>query len=78
MKDRILKGWNLRRIFYILIGLMLIVQSILVRQWFAILFGGYFFSMGLFAFGCASGNCGNGSCYTPPYRHKSENPDSSQ
>jgi hypothetical protein len=27
------------------------------QQWFGVVFGGYFASMGLFAFGCAAGNC---------------------
>jgi hypothetical protein len=27
------------------------------HQWFGVVFGGYFASMGLFAFCCAAGNC---------------------
>jgi hypothetical protein len=45
-------------------GTMVIVQSVMSHQWFAVLFGAYFASMGLFAFGCASGSCFGGSCTT--------------
>jgi hypothetical protein len=32
------------------------------KQWFGVAFGGYFASMGLFAFGCGAGNCYTGNC----------------
>jgi hypothetical protein len=38
-------------------GIAVIVQSVMSKQWFGVAFGGYFTSMGLFAFGCAAGNC---------------------
>ncbi len=43
-------------------GSAVIIQSVLSQQWFGVLFGGYFASMGLFAFGCAAGNCFGGNC----------------
>lgn len=65
MKQRLLTGWNFRRIMYAAIGIALIVQSIMVKEWFGILIGGYFAAMGVFAFGCAGGNCYGGNCNTP-------------
>lgn len=62
MKDRILKGWNLRRVMYLALGSFVIGQSIMTGQYFVILFGAYFASMGIFNFGCASGTC----AYVPP------------
>ncbi len=62
MKDRILKNWNFRRAIYVILGGLMIVQSIESRQWFTVVFGVYFASMGLFAFGCAGGNCFGGNC----------------
>ena len=50
------------RVFYIIIGGTLIVQSVLSRQWIGVVVGGYFAAMGVFAFGCASGNCYGGQC----------------
>jgi hypothetical protein len=44
-------------------GMMVIIQSVLEKQFVAVVFGGYFAAMGLFGFGCASG-----SCYTPNYQ----------
>lgn len=43
-------------------GIAVIIQSVMSKQWFGVLFGGYFASLGLFAFGCASGNCYGGNC----------------
>jgi hypothetical protein len=68
MKERILHGWNFMRVFYLLIGLAVIIESIISRQWPGIAFGGYFAAMGLFRFGCAAG-----TCYTaPPRRTKQD------
>ena len=62
MKERILTGWTFTRVLYILLGGFLIIQSAMIKQWPGIIFGGYFASMGLFAFGCAAGNCFSGNC----------------
>jgi len=64
MKDRILTGWNVQRIFYLIAGGGMIAISVSDRQWFGVVFGLYFAAMGLFAFGCASGNCFGGTCKT--------------
>lgn len=64
MKERILTNWTFSRVLFVVMGIMVIVQSVMSHQWFAVLFGAYFASMGLFAFGCASGNCFGGSCAT--------------
>jgi hypothetical protein len=57
MMNRILTGWNIPRVFYLVIGMIIFVQSIIQAEWVGIVFGGYFAAMGLFGFGCASGNC---------------------
>lgn len=57
MKHRILNGWTFPRIIYLMMGLIIIIQSIISRQWIGIFPGGYFVAMGLFALGCAGGNC---------------------
>ena len=61
MKERILTGWTLTRALYLIMGRYIVVQSVLDQQWVGILLGGYFATIGLFAFGCAAGNCGVGS-----------------
>ncbi|MCB9250880.1 MAG: hypothetical protein H6605_00295 [Flavobacteriales bacterium] len=62
MKERLFKNWTWVRVFYLVIGLLLIAQSIYEQMWFGIFFGGYFASMGLFAFGCAGGACISNQC----------------
>ncbi|MCX6186768.1 MAG: hypothetical protein NTU43_07200 [Bacteroidetes bacterium] len=57
MKERIMTGWTYTRGLYLLMGLVIIVQAFMAKQWMGVAFGGYFASMGLFAFGCASGSC---------------------
>jgi hypothetical protein len=66
MKERILNNWTFMRALYLLMGIAVIVQSVMSQQWFGVAFGGYFASMGLFAFGCAAGNCDSGNCVTKP------------
>ncbi|MFK5880000.1 MAG: hypothetical protein QM478_10975 [Flavobacteriaceae bacterium] len=62
MRDRILKNWTLVRVFYVLGGIIFIINSYMDEQWFGIMFGAYFAAMGIFSFGCASGNCAGGNC----------------
>lgn len=57
MKTRILTNWTFIRVLYLLMGGYIIFQSAIHEQWLGIVAGVYFASMGLFAFGCASGNC---------------------
>ena len=66
MKDRILKDWTVVRVLYIIIGTFLIMQSVKEQQGFGIFIGAYFAAMGLFRFGCASGNCYGGNCAVDP------------
>lgn len=66
MKERILTGWNVARVLYLAIGTLIIIQSSMDKQWIGVLLGSYFASMGLFAFGCASGNCYGGNCVVKP------------
>ncbi|TSJ42342.1 hypothetical protein [Fluviicola chungangensis] len=66
MKERILKNWTFTRALFLILGIIIITQSALRHEWVGILFGSYFASMGLFSFGCASGNCYGGNCEVKP------------
>jgi hypothetical protein len=57
MKQRIISGWNWVRIVYLVMGVLVIVQSIAVKEWTGALLGAWFASMGLFGLGCAAGSC---------------------
>lgn len=64
MKQKILTGWTWRRSLYAILGASLLIFSIIEKDWMGIIVGGYFTSMGVFAFGCAGGNCAGGACDT--------------
>jgi hypothetical protein len=57
MRERILTGWTFQRVMFIVLGLVVVVQSIIQQQWLGLILGSYFTAMGLFSFGCAAGNC---------------------
>ncbi len=63
MKDRIFKNWTIFRAFYLVLGLYIAVSSAIHYEWLGTLFGAYFASMGIFAFGCAAGQCAGGNCH---------------
>ena len=62
MLNRLITGWNFIRIIYVVIGVSLIGQFSSQAQWLGVLLGVYISAMGLFGFGCASGNCSDGNC----------------
>lgn len=66
MKERILTNWTFTRALYLIMGLFVMIQSVMGQQWFGVAFGSYIAAMGLFAFGCASGNCFGSNCSTEP------------
>lgn len=66
MKNRILTGWNFSRILYLLMGIVIIVQSVFSKQWSGVALGALLASMGIFAMGCASGACFGGIGTTKP------------
>lgn len=66
MKDRILSKWTFTRVLYVIMGIVVIIQSVMSKQWLGIGFGAYFTAMGVFAFGCAAGNCFGGNCKVTP------------
>ena len=72
MKKRLLTDWTIQRAIYVILGGIIIAQSIIEQQWPLVLAGAYFTSMGLFAFGCAAGNCYGGNCYREPTNVKPE------
>jgi hypothetical protein len=62
MKKSILRGWTLNRLLYLVMGIIIMVQSLIEKEWPGFLFGLFIGLMGLFSLGCAAGNCFGGSC----------------
>lgn len=57
MKQRILTGWTFGRVLYLVMGITILIQSVMIHQWMGMVLGSYFAAMGIFAFGCAAGSC---------------------
>lgn len=66
MKKRLLTGWTVMRVAYLVIGALVLVQAFTAGQWWGVALGSYVCLMGLFGFGCAGGNCAGGSCEVKP------------
>lgn len=52
-----LKNWNIRRVLYLLGGIMFAMIAAKDGVWWMALFGLYFIAMSIFRFGCAAGTC---------------------
>ena len=61
MKQAILSNWNFMRFVRLVLGIAIIVQSVLVKDWTMGILGVLFTSMPIFNIGC----CGVGGCATP-------------
>lgn len=61
MKQQILGNWNFMRFFRLALGIGIIVQSAIARDWTMLVVGLLFTTMPVFNIGC----CGTGGCATP-------------
>jgi hypothetical protein len=57
MKERILTGWTFMRALYLGMGVTLIIQAVMAKQYMLVALGGYFAAMSVFGIGCAGGRC---------------------
>lgn len=67
MKENLLTGWNFRRALFLIVGIIILVQSGAKSDWLGVALGSYFAAMGLFQIGCASG-----TCFTQPIISKND------
>ncbi len=61
MKQTIFSNWNFMRFLRLILGIVIIVQSIIIKDWPLALLGLLFTAMPVFNIGC----CGVGSCAVP-------------
>lgn len=61
MKNSILSGWNFMRVVRLALGIFIMVQGIVTKEWTFALPGGLFSLMPLFNIGC----CGASGCNVP-------------
>ena len=62
MKNVIFSNWNFMRVFRLIIGIAILVQSVIAKDMLFGLAGLLFSGMAVFNIGC----CGMGGCYTNP------------
>ncbi len=68
MKQAIFSNWNLMRFLRLALGIAIIVQSVVAKDWTMGIVGALFTVMPVFNIGC----CGAGGCATTPQKKTSE------
>jgi hypothetical protein len=71
MKHTIFSNWNFMRLIRLALGIVIIVQSIVIKDWAVGLLGIFFTSLPIFNIGC----CSTGGCYTTPKKITESNKD---
>lgn len=69
MKNILLNNWNLFRILRLILGIIIIFQSIYSKDWQMFIVGFLFAGLALFNIGC----CGANGCYTSTNLPKNNN-----
>jgi hypothetical protein len=62
MKHAVLSNWNFMRVLRLGLGIFIIVQSVIARDWTMGIIGAMFTAMPVFNIGC----CGAGGCAVDP------------
>lgn len=71
MADRILSGWNIMRMVRLALGIFIIVQGIVTKEWMFALLGVVFAIIPLLNIGC----CGTSGCGVPVSKSQKESED---
>ena len=66
MKQALLSNWNFMRVIRLVLGLFIMVQAALVKDWTMGLLGVFFTALPVLNIGC----CGTGGCATPPEKNR--------
>lgn len=71
MKNSILSGWNFMRAIRLALGIFIVVQGIVTKEWAFAILGGLFSLMPLLNIGC----CGASGCNVPVVRSRKPSTD---
>ncbi|TCD01531.1 hypothetical protein [Pedobacter psychroterrae] len=66
MKTILIKNWNIMRLLRLGMGIFIITQGVLAKEWAFILMGSLLSLMATFNIGC----CGTSGCSFPTPKHK--------
>lgn len=69
MKQALLSNWNFMRLIRLVLGIFIIVQAVLVKEWTMGLLGVFFTALPVLNIGC----CGASGCATPPKKNVETN-----
>ena len=69
MKQILLSNWNFMRVIRLVLGIFIIVQAAMVKDWTMGLLGVFFTALPVLNIGC----CGAGGCATPPKKNVETN-----
>lgn len=67
----IFRNWNFMRALRLVLGVAIILQAIVLKDWSVVVLGIVFTSLPVFNIGC----CGTGACYVPPKKSSVETKD---
>lgn len=65
-----LKNWNIIRLLRLIVGIFVVIQGIIAREWMFVFLGGLFALMPLMNVGC-----GTSGCQTPRYKNTKKEQD---
>lgn len=57
MLENVFQNWTWVRALYLLLGIIVVIDSFFDKFWMGAMLGSYFMVMGIFALGCAGGSC---------------------
>lgn len=66
MKETLFQNWNWMRALRLIIGIIIIIQAIMSKDWLWGYAGVFFSAMAILNLGC----CGSGTCYAPIKKDK--------
>jgi hypothetical protein len=69
MKQTLLSNWNFMRVIRLVLGIFIMVQAVVVKDWTMGLLGIFFTALPVLNIGC----CGAGGCATPPKKNAATN-----
>lgn len=69
MKQTLLGNWNFMRVIRLVLGIFIIVQAAMIKDWTMGLLGVFFTALPVLNIGC----CGTGACTTPPKKNVETN-----
>jgi hypothetical protein len=66
LKQRLMSGWDLMRVLRLVMSFIILIESIIMHEYFITALGGFMLFQALSNTGC----CAGGACYSDPIQKK--------